>query len=82
MHRNSFLGDSKDFETGTWMLKNNNNKKKHNCKYHCARLCEAFGNRLLSVLTEKIGATTNNTLSLIIIIVIAITIITIIITII
>ena len=27
-------------------------KKKHNCNYHCARLCETFDNRLLSALTE------------------------------
>ena len=48
--KNSFIGDGKDFETGRWMLKKK--KKKHNCKYHCAGLCETFDNRLLSALTE------------------------------
>ena len=61
MQKNSFFGDSKDFETGTWML-----KKKHHCKYHCARLCETFDNRLLLALTESTGATNNNALSIII----------------
>ena len=41
-------------------------KKKHNCNYHCARLCETFDNRLLSALTESAGATNNNALSIII----------------
>ena len=48
--KNSFIGDSKYFETGTWMLKKR--KKKHDCKHHCARLCATFNNRLLSALTE------------------------------
>ena len=46
--KKSFIGDSKDFETGTLMLK----KTLHNCKYYRARLCETFGNRLLSAVTE------------------------------
>ena len=40
-------------------------KKKHNCKYHCARLCETFDNRLLSALTESAGAANNNALIII-----------------
>ena len=53
--KNSFIEDSKDFETGTRMQ-----KKKHNFKYHCARVCETFDNRLLSTLTESAGATKNS----------------------
>ena len=58
--KNSFIGDSKDFETGTWM------QKKHDYKYHCARLCETFDNKLLSAVTESAGATSNNALCIII----------------
>ena len=41
-------------------------KKKHHYKYHCARLCETFNNRLLSSLTESAGTTNNNALSILI----------------
>ena len=74
MQKNSFIGDSKDFETGTWIL-----KKKHHYKYYCTSLCETFSNRLLSTLTESAGATNINALSIMEILILIIIIIIIII---
>ena len=73
--KNSFIGDSKDFEIGTRIL-----RKKHHYKYSCASLCETFGNRLLSALTESAGETNVNALRIIEILILIIIIIIIIIT--
>ena len=57
MHKNSFIEDRKDFETGIWMLKKS---------IILSIICEIFDNRLLYALTESAGATNNNALSIII----------------
>ena len=59
VQKNSPIGNSKDYETGTWMLKTPPKKQHHKYQYHCARLCETFDNRLLSALTELAGTNNN-----------------------
>ena len=41
-----------------------NAKKKDHYKYHYARPCETFDNKLLFTLTESAGATNNNVLGI------------------